>query len=292
MNLEHLRYFLVLSKYEHYGRAADVLCISQPGLSHAITALESELGVRLFLKSGRNIKLTQFGEMLKEEGDRIINLADQCENLFFRIQNGGGVLRLAGVINLMGRVIPRLVKDYREVNECPGDFQFYTESTQRIVDGIRDGKYDIGYCSRCNWKNDIEAVPFQRQDMVAVMEPGHPLARRAGISLKETLEYPQITFSDSSALHPVLKEFFTLTGKMPSAAYRAERDEVMAELAACGFGLAVMPRLPSVYRPDLAVVPITSPSWENVFYMIRRKGEDYMPLERNFFQYCRDQAVL
>lgn len=292
MNLEHLRYFLVLSKYEHYGRAAEELCISQPGLSHAVTALETELGVRLFLKTGRNIKLTQYGEILRQEGDKIINLADRCENLFFRIQSGGGTLRLAGVINLMGGTIPELVRDFRKEKDFPGEFQFYTEATQKIIEGVRDGKYDIGYCSRSDWKNDIEAVPFQRQDMVAVMDPGHPLAKKNGITLKETFSYPQIQFSDSSALYPVLKEFFALAGGIPEAAYRVDRDEVITGMASCGFGLAVMPRLPSVYRPDLVTVPITSPSWENIFYMIRRKENFCTALEQSFFQYCRDQAAL
>lgn len=55
MNIDHLRYFLVLSQEMHYSRAAQRLNISQSGLSHAIAALEQELGVSLFQKSGRGL---------------------------------------------------------------------------------------------------------------------------------------------------------------------------------------------------------------------------------------------
>ena len=59
MNLNHLYYFRALAKEEHYTRTADMLSITQPSLSHAISCLESELGVKLFEKQGRNAKLTK-----------------------------------------------------------------------------------------------------------------------------------------------------------------------------------------------------------------------------------------
>ena len=62
MNLLHLRYFVELAHTQHYTRAAERLCITQPSLSHAIAQMESELGVPLFEKRGRNVALTHFGE--------------------------------------------------------------------------------------------------------------------------------------------------------------------------------------------------------------------------------------
>ena len=63
MNLYHLRYFVTLAKLEHYTKAAEELCITQPSLSHAISLLEKELGVTLFQKEGRNIVLTKCGKI-------------------------------------------------------------------------------------------------------------------------------------------------------------------------------------------------------------------------------------
>ena len=64
MNLDHMRYFLILSQEMHYSRAAQRLNISQSGLSHAIDSLEQELGVPLFQKSGRGIRLGRYGALL------------------------------------------------------------------------------------------------------------------------------------------------------------------------------------------------------------------------------------
>lgn len=63
MNLNTLYYFKVLAQLQHYSQAAELLYISQPSLSHAISALEKDLGVPLFQKKGRNVELTKYGKI-------------------------------------------------------------------------------------------------------------------------------------------------------------------------------------------------------------------------------------
>ena len=106
LNIDHLRYFLVLSQEMHYSRAAQRLNISQSGLSHAIAALEQELGVSLFQKSGRGIALGRYGAALlsSEQSTRTIYKAAICVMAFFFMllpvftsaQDVESVLALAG----------------------------------------------------------------------------------------------------------------------------------------------------------------------------------------------------
>lgn len=63
MNLDHIRYFQAIAYYEHYGRAAQALHVSQPNLNYAVTQLENELGVPLFEKHGRGVQLTRYGRL-------------------------------------------------------------------------------------------------------------------------------------------------------------------------------------------------------------------------------------
>ena len=82
MNLYHLRYFVTLAHLEHYTKAAEILGITQPSLSHAISSLEEELKVRLFEKDGRNIVLTKWGSIfLKDVEDTLNRLDSSVENL-------------------------------------------------------------------------------------------------------------------------------------------------------------------------------------------------------------------
>lgn len=73
MNIEYLKYFAELAKVQHYGKAAKILNISQPGLSHAIKTLEEECGVPLFQREGRNVSLSSYGKELMKDVDDILN---------------------------------------------------------------------------------------------------------------------------------------------------------------------------------------------------------------------------
>lgn len=290
MNLEHLRYFLVLSRLEHYGLAAEELCISQPGLSHAISALEEELGVPLFRKRGRNISLNQYGKMLQRDAEKITSLVDKCTDSFQNIRSGGGRLHIACITRLATYFLPNLVRSYQRSQDCEENFHFYTGNTPQTIQGVRDGRYDIGFCFKGDWKNDIEAIPFSRQQMSVIVKPDHPLASKPFVALSETLPYPQIIFSDNSALRTLMDEFFEKIHGFPKVAYEVEQDELIAEMVACDFGIAVMPKFPNVERHGLVAIPINNPYWENVFYMIRRKDDFHSPLEIDFFDYCKKNA--
>jgi DNA-binding transcriptional LysR family regulator len=286
MNLDHLKYFLVLSKYEHYRQATEELCISQPGLSHAIASLEKELGVPLFQKKGRNIALTRYGKILQNDAEKIIALVDKSEASFANILNGGGILHLGGITRLSSHILPHLVKDFKLSSNSDGDFQFFTGLTPTIIQGVRDGQYDIGFCFQGDWKDDIEAFPVSKQRMTVIVNPQHPLAKRSEVTLKETLAYPQIVFSHTSVLRKSIDDFFAQIHAYPNISYEVEQDIMIAEMVACDFGIAVMPQFPNVERHGVISIPIKEPFWENSFFIIRRKNDFHSPLEEEFFQFC------
>jgi DNA-binding transcriptional LysR family regulator len=292
MNLDHLKYFLVLSKYEHYRQATEELCISQPGLSHAIASLEKEIGLPLFQKKGRNIVLTRYGKMLQNDAEKIIALVERSEASFANILDGGGILHLAGITRLASHLLPHLVMDFKKSSDSDGDFQFFTGLTPSIIQGVRDGHYDVGFCFQGDWKNDIEAVPFLKQKMMVIVNPSHPLASKSEVTLNETLAYPQIVFSHTSVLRNSIDELFSKIHAYPEIVYEVEQDIMIAEMVACDFGIAVMPDFPNVERRGVLAIPIKEPFWENTFFMIRRKNDFHSPLEEEFFQYCLNRCQI
>ena len=292
MNLEHLKYFLVLSQCEHYRQAAEQLCISQPGLSHAIASLEEDLGVPLFRKKGRNITLTQYGKMLQNDASKILAMIDKSRDSFSNILNGGGTIHLSGITRLATFLLPHLVKNYKECFNTKGDFKLYTGNTQNVIHGVKDGRYDIGFCFYANWQDELEAVPFVHQQMSVVTKPEHPLTALASVSLKDTLPYPQIIFSHSSVLRNSIDDFWAQIDEYPQVTYEIEQDEMIAEMVACDFGIAVMPNFPNIERHGVVATPIDQPYWENILYMIRRKHDYHSPLELQFWDHCLKQNII
>ena len=199
MNLSHLRYFVELAHTRHYTRAAEHLFITQPSLSHAIGQLESELGVPLFERSGRNTTLTRLGEEFLVCAERTLSTLDSGVESLRRSAQGEGLIRLGLVRPLGVDFIPDLAA--RFLAENPGKeihFTFGTGVTQQLLDGLLARRYDLVFSSMPPAELGLSARPVVRQDLVLVVPPDHPLAGRKSIDLEETLSYPYVSFSRGS----------------------------------------------------------------------------------------------
>ena len=118
MNLNHLSYFRVLAKLEHYTQAAEELSITQPSLSHAMSTLEKDLGTYLFEKQGRNIKLTKYGKIYFEYVDRALSELEKGEKKIRELTNvSTGTIELGYIYTLGPRFIPHLIKDFTEIDK-------------------------------------------------------------------------------------------------------------------------------------------------------------------------------
>ena len=101
MNLYHLRYFVTLAEIEHYTKAAEILSITQPSLSHAITNLEEELGIKLFEKEGRNVVLTKDGKDFLYDVKNSLDILDRSVKKMEMLSKGNGVVNIA-FLRIMG----------------------------------------------------------------------------------------------------------------------------------------------------------------------------------------------
>ena len=94
MNLSHLRYFVKLAQIKHYTKTAELLCITQPSLSHAISQLEKELGVVLFEKGPRGTELTSFGKQFFASVNSSLNILDNGIETIKNGARGNGIIRI------------------------------------------------------------------------------------------------------------------------------------------------------------------------------------------------------
>lgn len=115
MNLSQLYYFSKLSELEHFSKAAKELYITQPSLSHAIKSLETELGVQLFEREGRRMRLTPFGKEFATYVKRGLREIDKGVELAQEF-NGklGGTVNVGAVLTVQGDYLPPLFHDFSE----------------------------------------------------------------------------------------------------------------------------------------------------------------------------------
>lgn len=295
MNLYHLRYFATLAHLEHYTKAAEILAITQPSLSHAITSLEKELGVKLFEKEGRNVVLTKCGQAFLTDVEQALDVLDSSINKLQMTGSGEGRIDIAMLRTLSTQTVPNFVRGFLEdKTDKKIDFYFHSSTglSADILQGLKDRRYDVAFCSMMDNEPLIEFIPIARQELVLIVPLDHPLADRNSIDLKETLEYPQIVFSKRSGLRYVIDKLFDKCGGRPPIAYSMEEDQGVAGLASAGFGIAVVPYMDILNSMPVKILQIKKPTWERKFYMCTLKNVYQAPVVQAFKNYVIEHAEL
>lgn len=293
MNLPQLRYFVELAHTQHFTRAAERLCITQPSLSHAITQLETELGVPLFERTGRVTALTRYGEQFLTCVQQALTTLDEGVDALQRVARGEGLIRL-GLLRTLGvEFVPSLAARFLTANPDKDiRFTFNTGVTQQLLEGLLENRFDLVFCSQPPAELRLTAVPVSRQDLVLIVPRSHPLASLHTVDLADTLSYPQIYFSKGSGMRDVVDGLFAQIGGSPQIAYETEEDQVIAGLVSQGFGISVVPYMELLLRLDVKILQISRPVWERNFYLVSNDRFYLPPAVRQFRQYVLDGGYL
>lgn len=215
MNYNYLRYFSVLAQLEHYTLAAARLEISQPSLSSAIRNLEDELGVKLFEKVGRNIRLTEEGRYFQKKVDAAMEeLSEATEALVSARENAPIVIRLGFVSGaLAGAVAEEMAAYLEEFSRC----RFYiTEgSAKDLMDLLHQEKLDMAIVDVTSRDRSLHFRKLRQRNFYVAIPTDHPLADKRSVSVSDLQDYPQIGFSHSMdksfedwASHPDVRQQF------------------------------------------------------------------------------------
>lgn len=291
MNLDHLRYFVKLAEIRHYTRAAEQLCISQPSLSHAINQLETELGVPLFERSGRNTTLTRFGEEFLECAQRSLDTLDVGIGSLQRSARGEGVVRLGFLRTLGVDYIPVLTADFLNADpDCGIQFSFHSGLSGELIDGLLQRKFDLVFCSEPDPSLGLSAVPVTSQELVMIVPKNHPLAGQESVDLADTLQYPAVFFAEGSGLRKVIDRMYDKVGGRPASVIETEEDEVIAGLVSAGFGVAVVPYMDMLQKLDISLLKISSPPYSRDFFMIQDDAVFLPPAAQRFRSFVLGRA--
>ncbi len=295
MNLFHLRYFVTLAHLEHYTKAAEILAITQPSLSHAISALESEVGIKLFEKDGRNIVLTKYGKVFLEDVENSLELLDSSVNKLKLTSTGAGKIDVALIRSFSTHLVPSYVKGF--LSQHPDkdiNFRFFNDSgmTADILKGLKDKKYDIAFCSKIDNEPSISFFPVAKQELVLIVSKNHPLACKDSATIDEIIQYPQIYFSSRSALRPVIDELFGERVSELNIAYEIDEDQGVAGMVAQDFGVAILPRIPLLNTMDLKIMKLDAEYSDRFYYMAILKDVYHAPVVEYFKNYVMHNTTL
>jgi DNA-binding transcriptional LysR family regulator len=181
--MEHrlLASFVVLAEELHFGRAARRLHISQPPLSLQIQKLESELGVRLFVRTNRRVALTEAGGVLLARARYLLGEHDRARDEVRRVARGeAGVLAVGytqtATYDVLPAVVPEFVRSYPDVK-----LELRELSSPLQVDALREGRIELGIACLPVDAGELVAHTLLLERPVVIMPKHHRFARRKSV---------------------------------------------------------------------------------------------------------------
>ncbi|WP_042160866.1 LysR family transcriptional regulator [Paenibacillus gorillae] len=292
MELTQLEYFLAVARLQHMTRASESLRITQPALSHAISKLETEIGVPLFDRNGRNIKLNRYGTMFSKW---IVQALQNIENGLQEIEEWSnpetGVISLA-YLNILGvDLIPNLVKSYQSSNP-KARFELTQGNIGDINEQLEQGFADIMITSKESVNNDQEWICIKKMPLYIVVSADHPYSDRSSLGMMELSGEPFIGLKNNCGLKATILSRFHETGFHLASTYDAEDLITVAGFIKAGLGVSVLPRTLGLMLDDLVWIPIADEGWNWEIGLKWRKDGFISPAAKRFMAFVSSSSAI
>jgi len=268
MKLRQLRYFTVLAEELHFGRAAQRLAITQPPLSGAIKALETELGTPLFERSSKRVKLTPAGMALHAEAQQVLERMQRAVAAVRAVSHGlHGRLEVGVTGSLLYREPPRIVQRFQDTT--PGVEILLRElSTTQQIDGLLRSQLDVGFINAATVAPQLACLPLADDQFVCCLPQHHPMAAHGAVPLGRLANEPFVMFVREVApsTYDSLIAVFNQAGIHPRLVHAARQWLTVIAMVAHGMGIALVPaslarsRINGVVFVPLADFPTCTPA--------------------------------
>lgn len=292
MELRRLRYFLQVAREGSLGRASRSLGVAQPALGRQIQLLESELGVPLFRRVPKGMRLTEEGEYLREALDHPLRQMDlalkNVRSFGARVDVSFTMGLPPGIAQLLG---PRLF--LRLARELPNlKLRFVEADSASLATDLLRGLVDIAILAGVTPDDRVFRREVLREPLLLVGAAASPLAQRDSVAFAELEHFPLILPAQPDGLPTQLEKLAARTGAKLTVASEVDSIALARHVVAAGAGYTILPPLAcrdGVARGELAAVPVTDPDLDrSVLYAVqplwRVPRSTYDEVERVLFE--------
>jgi DNA-binding transcriptional LysR family regulator len=275
MNLEQLRSFVEVARLGHFTRASESLHLAQPSLSRQISTLERELGAELFQRARGNISLTAAGETLLPRAQRMLAEAESIREEMGELAGlRRGRVRLGAPPTLCISLVAEALSAFRARH--PGVDLHLTESGSRLlVEQLAVGAVDIALITESEAQPvsgvSLTRTPLLAEELVVVSSASAPaLTTDEVISLDLLATLPLIAFDHSYSLRTTTDAAFRAAGLTPTTVLEGAEMDAVLRFAERGVGVAVVPAMVLLDRPELRSARLAHPSMTRTISLAHR----------------------
>jgi len=292
MELLQLQYFLQLANLQHVSRAAERMHISQPSLSATIKKLEYELGAPLFMRKGRNIVLSSYGEAFKTYAEQALLALENGRQAVINMKSADDSTLDLGILSpyIWNELFSQFTDRYPHFK-----INRYSIEDDQFYDSILEGRIDL-YLGGINFRSsintdEIEYIPLYEDDMVLLIPEDHPFAGRDSIDLCECRGERFISLDESTSLQQFINYMFEQAGFRPDVVMVCDytlRDRMVSEKH--GVSLTTKLAAEKTEAKGVKYLTVTNPTEKRKLGLVWRRGkllsdsmQKFCDTARNFY---------
>jgi LysR family transcriptional activator of glutamate synthase operon len=243
MDLQQIRYFLALARELHYWKTAEKMNITQSALTRRIQSLENELGLLLFDRNKRNVKLTPAGLFLRDKWEIELNEIEYIHQFAKQIHLGeNGTIKIAYPDSISASIMPDILASIAQ--EYP---KLQIELLQVTYDNqqefLRNYKIDLAITRDINNKAGIKAKKIYTDHLALVIPENHPFKTFEDLSKASLAEQKFIlpTIDGGSSYGHIIQTLFSSFDLVPDVYLHSEFGSTIIALVRKGLGIAILP---------------------------------------------------
>jgi DNA-binding transcriptional LysR family regulator len=293
MELTQLEFFIMVVEEGSFSKAAVRVYRTQPAVSIAIRRLEEEIGAPLFDRSQKTPTLTDAGELVYDYARRILALRDQAQNVVseLRLVQRGRV-RIGANESTSLYLLPHLILDFREQHPNV-KVEIYRHVSERLPREVLDRNVDFAFLAFEPVDNDLESFPILQDELVLVMYPDHPLAKRKSVSIKELKDESFLAHNVKTASRQKVIEAFTQAHTPLNIILELATVETIKRFVQLKIGLAFVPQMcvrEELERNTLASVAVEELTYVRTLQVTYRRHITLSHAAAAFLEVLREQS--
>jgi LysR family pca operon transcriptional activator len=214
IKFRHLQTFIEVARLRSVGRAAEVLSISQPGVTRTIRELEDYLGVALIEKDGRGIRISRFGEVfLRHAGESVAAVARGIDSISEARNSAGPPLRIGALPTASATFLPEAVAEFQTAG-TGSRVTIVTGENRWLFDALRLGELDlvVGRLAAPERMTGLHFELLYSEEVGFAVRTGHPLLARRNFSLGELVNFTVLLPTHGSVIRPFVDRLLLTNG--------------------------------------------------------------------------------
>ncbi|RSL30540.1 LysR family transcriptional regulator [Salibacterium salarium] len=294
MELRQLKYFMEVAKREHITEAAENMHVAQSAVSRQIVNLESELGVDLFVRQGRRVRLTPIGRMFLGSSKQAMQMLENAtQEVKEYLEPERGTIRVTYPISMAAYTMPTVISSFRE--QYPdANFQLKQNIYYDVIDEVKNGEYNMGILAPVPMDDEkVEGHILFTENIIALLPSNHALANEENLTLKQLKHESFILLPEGMYFREMVIDACSEQGFEPKVAFEGDDVDALKGLVSAGLGIALIPEITLVDTTPRFTVKktIKNPGVTRTVGVITPKERQLLPTESIFFQYIKEFFV-